>query len=146
MYLNKSHYQFVADQLNQVCRKFNRLVPFRGTKKEFDANTCDESEKLIITFIKKLQSWNAVAWRERYPRELADQDPMDYVTKINQILWDDLNINQLLKALECIDYQCTDSKKYCESEIRGILKMIIDDCKNYLIEESPEYISAKWGL
>ena len=144
IYLDKNHYQFVADQLNQACRKFNRLMPFYSTKKEFDAHTCDESEHKILLFIKMLQTWNATAYCERYPKELADQDPIDFVKKINCL--EKFEPYQFLKALECIDYQCSDSEKYSESNTRKILKTIIDDCKNYIIGESNEYQSAKWGI
>lgn len=148
IYLNKSHYQFVADSIACAILKYSNKEGVFHTKSEFraTADTIKESEDLILIYIKKLQNWNAVAWCTRYPQELADQDPMDYVREIKQIAWSDLDIFQLLKALECIDYQCIDSDKYSSSLERKILKEIIEDCKDAIIKPSLDYQSAKWGL
>lgn len=87
--------------------------------------------------------WNQKAWDTRYP---ADVDPDDSFNQVNETQPTNCNIPQLLKALECIDYQCSDADEWEASEHKQFLDLICNDCRDYLISELPEYKAAKWGI
>lgn len=144
MELTKNHYQFVADQLYKVCLEFNRRIEFHTTRKAFPFVDCEDLERSVILYVRKLQSWNVIAHDERYP---DTQDPAykpDHVKKVGTFI--ELNVYQLLKALECIDYQCIDSEDYDKSEECKLLRTICNDCRYWALHEVPQYNDAKWAI
>ena len=142
MELTQKHYQFIADQLMAIDVKFNCQMPFRATRQKLGERWSD-AELKIISFITNLQIWNQKAWDTRHPNQ-ADLD--DSFDQVNETQPTSCNIPQLLKALECIDYQCTDADEWEASEHKQFLDLICADCRDYLISELPEYKAAQWGI
>ena len=52
----------------------------------------------------------------------------------------------LIKALQCVDYQCSDADEWEASEDKAFLDLIQQEASDYLISELPEYKSAPWGI
>lgn len=147
MSLTKTHYQYIADSLYQAGVKFRGYAPFHATRVKFgEQNAAWEVERAIVMFVRKLQGWNEVAYLERYPHtEKESSEVPDWVTECKPT-GAPFDACQLLKALQCADYQCIDADDYEESPEKVLLELIERDCREYLIEESEGYKAAKWGI
>lgn len=144
--LSKNHYQKIADSIDTIVWKFYDSTSFNETKSLFKSHDSKFQAKMILEYVQSLQKLNLKAYDERYPHQFDAGYEIDYVTKINAMSWSDLNIAQLLKLLECVDYQCCDWKLWERTMEYKILKDIIDDCKSFLIESLPEYEKAAWVI
>jgi hypothetical protein len=148
MELSKAHYQFIANQLDRIQWDSNKLLNFYESRRllDFEAYESKENEFKIVSFINKLQSWNDHAWHTRYPHRSEDAGhDYDLVLRVNEVT-PSLEPHQLLKALECVEYQCCDSDQYMKSKEREIVQTLIRDCLDHIVHQSAEYEAAVWGI
>ena len=82
----------------------------------------------------ELYNLNALSYANRYKEDF--QQPM----QLDFLRGKELNDWQLLKALECIDYQIEINNNLHVQD----LKRLINDLKNRLIGLIPDYKNAKW--
>jgi hypothetical protein len=82
---------------------------------------------------------NLAAFADRYPREgAALAEPFDY--RPVAASW--LPAIQIVKACDCLDYQCSDWTGWPDSEARRILRAI----REKAIRMLPGYEAAAWEL
>lgn len=63
----------------------------------------------------------------------------------NKWFFDEKILYQALKTLECYIYQCSESQEIEESPIYKAIEKIIQNIKDFIIENNPAYIAAVWG-
>lgn len=151
MYLNKSHYQFVADALYSCCVVTQQQGSFCDARKQleqFQGGAMGQTalEREIVSFVRALQDCNARAYADRYNEPVdvpeyiktagdrAMHEPVDVITA------------RLLKALECVKYQCSDVKDWQCHDLNRVLGRIIDDCRRHLINKLQAYKEAPWAI
>lgn len=143
MYLSKNHYQFIADSLYRIGSEFRGSARFLDVR-NWLGDTAKEREEKILYFVSTLQGWNHRAYFERYPNQEDDAGP-ELVTTINPV-GGNVDVCQLLKALECADYQCADAAEYPGSSTESKLERIAEDCRRHIVEDVQAYKDAKWGI
>lgn len=127
-----------------VGRDLNRLVKELGfkhnegtTRDPFEYGECN-----FVEFVQCLRDWNYRAYSERYSghgEPLEPWEPWEYSG--GQIM----GLHQLLKTLQCLEYQCIDSSDFVDGPIRKALKELQASIALALIDETEEYKTALWG-
>ena len=148
IYLDKEHYEYIADSLFRIGAQFNGSMHFSRTRKELgDLSSHDTAQRewLVLQPVQELQSMNLMAYDERYPAQKDPDFRIDFVKKVAP-LGGDLEPCRFLKALQCVRYQCVNSSHFKGSKLAGILDMIIEETRDHIINELPEYKSAKWSI
>lgn len=145
MMLEKEHYQFIANSLYRIGVQFDRHMPFSATRSHFGDHLARNKEKKILEFVRLLQDWNLEAYNERYPQYADDGYVPEYVSFIAP-LGGDLASCQFLKACECVRYQCSDAGEWHYSPEYVVLVNMIEEAKDYIIDELSSYKAAKWAL
>lgn len=85
--------------------------------------------------IEKLRKANYLSYEQRYKTPVT-YIPLSYSASRERFQ----NLPELLKALECIDYQI-DLNDFDFTFVRGLVRVI----KDTIIENLPEYQNAQWG-
>lgn len=90
------------------------------------------------SFIKRLHDWNHRAYSERYgePVDIPAFKPCSESPKLSPV--------ELLKLLQSIDYQCSDSTDYRQSGDREVLRDTVSSLQGLIISRLPEYEAAAW--
>lgn len=141
MNLDTELYQFVADTICKLRLSYGEFYDTRRLLNlDLDSATI---EKSILQFVRTLQEWNLIAYNTRYKSE-SELDQIDYVDYVGFGPMG-LNLCKLAKCLECIDYQCSDSKAYCDSPAKKILDTVLRESLEAIVHDNPAYQAAKWG-
>jgi hypothetical protein len=135
IYLDEAHYQYIA---NELVRLGASPAHYLLTDKRFwDA-------EYTLLRVNDWQAWNRTAYRERYADKVSDVASNEPIMECNPI--GAVDLAQLLKALECIRYQCIDAKDFHGSDGEKILSELIRSVTSQIIALIPEYKNAKWTI
>lgn len=121
------HMQYIANRL------YSYEMLERGSR----------DEESVKNMVNRWIDLNIQALQERYGDSKEMYKDSKYIERINVIL--DLDKFQLLKALQCLRYQCSegnvpDTKGYKE------LEEIIHEVAMSIIYSMPEYEGAEWEI
>ena len=100
----------------------------------------DEGLRTINYFIIDLCLLNQYAYEERYKEKIKKSD-INLKPNNNSRY---LNDCALLKLLQCIRYNSVEAEGYNVNNTWKILNDMIEDFKNQIIDNLPEYQNAKW--
>lgn len=89
-------------------------------------------------FIKRLHSWNHIAYNTRDNKEadIPEYTPRAEAPKLTPV--------ELVKRLQSIDYQCSDSNQYEQSYDKTTVEKTITKLCAHIVSESAEYENAAW--
>jgi hypothetical protein len=148
MYLSKDHYQFIADSLYRITVQFQDRIEFHETRRRlFDGLNSAERETKILAYVNRLRTWNLQAYSERYPGEVEKGETADRVKRIGIVGGNgNVRVEQLLKALQCLHYQCIDARKFEDSEEAKDLEVIMREARDCIIDSLPAYRDAHWSI
>lgn len=149
IHLSKKHYQYIADSLLSICYTMSDCIHMSGLVRHFSpSKNIIECETKIHMLVCVWQTWNVQARNERYGDECSAEEPdlIDVPTSIGIPGRPGLNIYQLYKAMQCVDYQCIDAQLFATCPARDDLQLLKQFCSNYLIDTHPEYESAQWCI
>lgn len=121
------------------------------------SNVLKINEGHLRLWVYRLYEMVHVSYCVRYRKEVSETE-LQMVRKdieswrYNFLMGPNCNTYQMLKHLRCIHYQIED----CEMKIDGVWKLeydaawnmlnnAINELKNRIIDEIPEYKEAKWG-
>lgn len=91
----------------------------------------------------ELHEINGRAYAERYQHRGEEYQPSGEVLDRNE--GEVVSLCQLLKHLECIDYQCSDWSGWKRSDWKVALDTTREAIRNWIIHELPDYRTAAWA-
>lgn len=77
------------------------------------------------------------------PLPPSSHEPIEEL-RIHHVPYELIEPYQLLKHMQCVNYQCIDSTEYRESELSKWFKKLIYTLKDALISEQASYKQANW--
>lgn len=144
MMLDTKHYQYIADSLYSTIYGTG-ITEYYRSREQFSTYDCATQEKQIMDFVNGLMINNLKAYNTRYPAHSVDQSALELISTPKTRLGG-FNPEQYLKALQSVEYQCSDLPWWDEIEIGIKLEKLIDDAKDAVINRVPEYQKAKWSI
>ena len=120
---NQKHMQCIADGLFTI----------RGGESDCEKSTIEQVNRFIAMNLEALaQRYEGIDWGKS-PEIKGLQVDLE------------LNVVQLVKALQCLRYQCSEGD-VPESEVYRELGDVIHEAMSYTIRLLPDYERADWGI